>query len=319
MSQRQVGIIDVGSNSIKLLIAGQTGKGAIRSIRFEVEETRIGEGLAGSPPRIDPQALVKGTEAIARLLAISSEHELDALRIVATSAVREAVNREAFVDSVQLATDTELEVLSGDEEARLIGKGLRCDPKLAHLSRYSLLDLGGGSLECIQFTDGSVFQAHSLDLGAVRLTSRYVEDRNRPLAGSESELIRTHVETTFANARIERNSSPSPIAVLTGGTAAILSARHPACDARDGMSILQAHAFRKEVCSLSEPERVAQLSIPVSRADIFPAATTILCAALDYLGCEQLSFSLFNLRYGLAAEMLEDLRKGRNPLFPEPR
>lgn len=303
MSQGQVGVIDVGSNSIKLLIAEQTENAPIRSVCFEVEETRIGEGLTGAPPCIDADAIIKGTQAIGRLHALASEYDLKALRIVATSAVRDAHNREAFIGSVTQATGLPLEVLSGAQEARLIGKGLQCDPNLSHLSSYSLLDLGGGSMECILFADGAVNQARSLNLGAVRLASKYLCDRYRPLAIDEAESVRLHVEETFAATDIERNASPSPIAVLTGGTASIMSAQR--AGSKNEMSSRQANAFRKEVCALSEPERVAQMSIPESRADIFPAATTILCAALDYLGCDQLRFSQYNLRYGLAAELLE--------------
>ena len=302
---RQVGIIDVGSNTIKLLIAEQADDGTVRSVRFEVEETRIGEGLTGTPPLIDPEAISRGTQAIGRLHRLAAQHDLHCLRIVATSAVRDASNRAAFIDSVASETGIELETLSGNEEARLIGKGLQCDPKLSHLSSYALLDLGGGSMECILFSEGAVSQIGSLDLGAVRLSSKYVPDRHRPLARHESDSIRDHVEDVFVSAHISRASAPSPVAVLTGGTASILAARSLA--STEVFSAEQARAFRDEVCRLSRSERVSQLNIPESRADIFPAAITILCAALDYLGCDQVHFSEYNLRYGLAAEMIEQL------------
>ena len=303
MSHRPVGIIDVGSNSIKLLIAEQSNEGPISSLLFEVEETRIGEGMTGSPPVIEACAVEKGTQAIARLHDLAKTHDLASLRIVATSAVRDASNREAFIESVENATGLRLEVLSGSQEARLIGKGLRCDPELSHLSSYSLLDLGGGSMECILLKDGTVSSASSLNLGAVRLASKFITDRSRALAANEAESIRNHVVETFAVAGIESNSSPSKAAVLTGGTASILAARHS--DSKNRINFERLHAFQREVCSINEPERVTQLNVPESRADIVPAATTILCTALDYLGCSELHFSCYNLRYGLVAEMLE--------------
>lgn len=303
MSLRPVGIIDIGSNSIKLLIAEQSAIGTITSILFEVEETRIGEGMTGTPPHIDANAIAEGTQAIARLHDLARTHDLHSLRIVATSAVRDAINRDVFIESVRRTTGFQIEVLSGDQEARMIGKGLRCDPELAHLSNYSLLDLGGGSMECILFKNGVISSSNSLDLGAVRLASKFIFDRYRALAASEAESIRSHVQESFTTASIVANASPSSVAVLTGGTASILATRHP--DSQNRISSQQLHTFRQKVCSYSEPGRVSQMNVPESRADIFPAATTILCAALDHLGCEQLHFSSYNLRYGLAAEMLE--------------
>lgn len=303
MSRRPVGIIDVGSNSIKLLIAEQSSSGLISSVLFEVEETRIGEGMTGLPPRIEASAIEKGTQAIARLYDIAKTHNLHSLRIVATSAVRDAVNRGVFIESVKATTGLELETLSGDQEARLIGKGLQCDPGLSHLSSYSLLDLGGGSMECILFKDGIVTSANSFNLGAVRLASKFISDRYRALAASEAQAIRDHVAELFADANIQANASPSTVAVLTGGTASILAARQG--DFQNRISFAELNAFRMEVSSFSEPERVTQMKVPESRADIFPAATTVLCAALDHLGCNELHFSRYNLRYGLVAEMLE--------------
>ena len=191
MSQKQVGIIDVGSNTIKLLIAECSDNKQIRETRFEIEETRIGEGITGNPPNIDEAAIRKGALAIARLHSLAREHDLDALRIVATSAVRDAANRNRFIESIHEEIGVTIEILSGDEEARLIGKGLQCDPELSHLKNYFLIDLGGGSMECIQFIDQRVTISRSLDLGAVRLTSEHISDRHAPVRSQEAEAIQS--------------------------------------------------------------------------------------------------------------------------------
>ncbi len=300
MSQKQVGIIDVGSNTIKLLIAECSDNKQIRETRFEIEETRIGEGITGNPPNIDETAIRKGTLAIARLHSLAREHNLDALRIVATSAVRDAANRISFIESVREETGATIEILSGDEEARLIGKGIQCDPELSHLKNYSLLDLGGGSMECIQFIDQQVSISRSLDLGAVRLTSEHISDRYAPISSQEAQAIQTRVKNSLVEAGINAHEN-STHAVLTGGTATIIAERLRS----RGMSLSEATLFRDQVCRSTHQDRIDQLNIPESRADIFPAATTILCEALDHLNCDTLYFSQYNLRYGLGVEMLD--------------
>src|SRR5690606_7702597 len=96
---KTVGVIDVGSNTIKLLIAERGEDGRPRKVDFIVEETRIGEGLNLHPPMIDPDAIQRGAEAIARLVKAGSD--CDALDIVATSAVRDAANRLDFIAAVE--------------------------------------------------------------------------------------------------------------------------------------------------------------------------------------------------------------------------
>ena len=113
MKAIRVGIIDIGSNSIKLQIAEGLGSTEVRHVHFEVEEVRIGEGMTKNPPMIESGAIKIGTQAVARLHSIASQHKLNELSIVATSAVRDAHNSHKFVDSIRTATGIELRTLSG--------------------------------------------------------------------------------------------------------------------------------------------------------------------------------------------------------------
>lgn len=300
-----VGIIDIGSNSIKLLIATSDDAQKIHQIRFAMEEVRIGEGMTGSPPCIDPDAINKGTQAVANLYAIAKTYDLQSLAIVATSAVRDAHNKSEFIESIKAATGLKLTVLSGHDEARLIGKGVSQDPALASLDAFLLADLGGGSMECIQFEDLTPTVSHSFNLGAVRLTSKFIRNRLQPVTAAEREAIIEAVRTDFRASPVQPKAKVKT-AVLTGGAAAILTQLAPDTKASQRLNIQEAKRIRDLACAMTREERIAKLSIPPKRADIFPAATIVLCELLNYFHCEIVYFSSYNLRFGLVSELASD-------------
>ncbi|MDQ8186897.1 hypothetical protein [Pelagicoccus sp. SDUM812002] len=299
---KSVGVIDVGSNTIKLLIAKAGQKLPAEKVAFVVEETRIGEGMTGHPPVIDADAIARGSSAIARL--VEAACECDSICIVATSAVRDASNKQAFVNAVEKACGHELRILSGDEEAAFIGQALKCDPALSKLESYSLLDLGGGSLECIQFSSGKLLEAESLRIGSVRLASLLLTDRAIPLQNEKQILIAEYVKEQWLASKFPARSSPSEVAVLTGGAAKHLAEALTSRQLADGLAIDEFSRIAHRLCSLPLQERVAEYGIPESRADIFPTAMVTLESSLKHLGCERLYFSEFNLRFGVAARML---------------
>lgn len=299
-----VGIIDVGSNTIKLLVAKPGENVPAEKISFHVEETRIGEGMTGKPPRIDNDAIERGSSAIAKLVRAAETAQCDALCIVATAAVREAANKQEFVNAVEKACGHELRILSGYEEAILIGLALRCDPALTHLDTYSLLDLGGGSLECIQFSEHKMTKAQSLPIGSVRVAATLLTDRSVPLVGAEAKRIRAYVKDAWEVSEFSYRSSPSPIAVLTGGAAKHLAVSFSEQQRNEGIPAAAFTKTAKHVCELALEERVTQFSIPAARADIFPTAALTLIESLEHLGCERIYFSEFNLRFGIATSLL---------------
>lgn len=301
-SVKTVGVIDVGSNTIKLLIAKAGETVPAEKLDFIVEETRIGEGMTGDPPSISPDAIARGAAAIARLVKAAAS--CDALRIVATSAVRDASNQRDFEEAVENACGQKLQILSGDEEAALIGLALACDPALTKLDSYSLLDLGGGSLECIQFENRKIQRAQSFQLGSVRLASLLLEDRASALSPANQKKIASHVKAVWSASQFEAGSCPSKIAILTGGTAKHLALTLGEQQLANGIKRTEFSEIADRLCSLALEDRVRAYDIPESRADIFPTAMVTLVASLAHLGCERIYFSEYNLRFGVATQLL---------------
>jgi exopolyphosphatase/guanosine-5'-triphosphate,3'-diphosphate pyrophosphatase len=307
-----VAIIDIGSNSIKVLVAKHGASGQIEALLTKTLDARISAGISKTKPELGEDGIRRGVAAIQELLTDAAAFSPAKIVLVATSAVRDAANGAVFCERVRAATGHEIRILSGDEEANLIGRGLTCDPALGELEDFYVFDLGGGSLECLAFRGRKVIQAASLQLGCVRLTERFIKAPAAPLQQSEVTALAVHVRDELKRSGF-RFAITAPPAVFTGGTMstirAIKGARHgltledtPALVGLDTMSQLL-----DELAPLNLDERKAVPGMPAPRADVFPAALVTMIAVADYAHIDRFHHSLYNLRWGLAAETLANL------------
>ena len=168
-----IAAIDVGTNSFHLLVARVVDTGGFEPLAREKEVVRLGSG-AGDMKALEPDAVDRGIAALRRFRQIA---DISGARIVAvaTSAVREAHNRDTFLDRAREEAGIEVEPISGVEEARLVYLGA-----LGALPVYDrqglFVDIGGGSTELVIGRAGEVVEATSLKLGAIRLTNRFFAD-----------------------------------------------------------------------------------------------------------------------------------------------
>ncbi len=162
--------IDIGTNSIHLVVARIAANDRFEVVAREREMVRLGSG-PGDMKMLDPDAMERGIRALAHMRRVA-EAEGASIRAVATSAVREAENHDAFVRRAHDEAGVEVEVISGIEEARLIHLGvLQAVP--VYDKRLMLVDIGGGSTELLIGERGETLAARSLKLGAIRLTARF--------------------------------------------------------------------------------------------------------------------------------------------------
>lgn len=305
-----VAVIDVGSNSIKLLVAKRgPDSGSIETVFAETIETRISAGIARALPSLTDKAMAAGCETIAELVHLARDYHPLAIRIVATSAVREAINGLDFTAMVEDATGIDIRVLSGTEEATYIGKGLACDPQIWGIDRFTQMDIGGGSLELIRFHHGQIKQAISLRLGAVRLTEHFIEDRDAPIESGTAAAIQAHVRELLGKSDFSFGGQAEPL-IVTGGafvvTRAVLAARASKTieERSPVLQKLEISRLKSELMALPLHERMAVPHLPATRADIVPTALITIETVLDLAGHDAVTHSFFNLRYGIAAELL---------------
>lgn len=305
-----VAVIDVGSNSIKLLVAraGETPH-SLKTLFTETIETRISSGISRELPRLSEAAIKAGTDTIAELRQMALNYQPQETAIVATSAVRDAVNGQDFIQSVLEATGLRIRILSGEEEATYIGQGLSCDPAIAGMTSFIQSDIGGGSLELIRFEAGEIVNALSLQLGAVRLTEMFIPDREAPLSEDAEAAIRQHVREALVESQFDFSPDTLPL-IATGGaytvSRAVLAAE-AGSDIEHSSPKLEREVLNQLKNKLApQPlhERLNTPHLPAARADILPTALITIDTLLEYSQRGHLTHSFYNLRYGIAANML---------------
>ena len=304
-----VAVVDVGSNSIKLLVAALREDGSIETKFSETVETRISEGISHELPVLTERAMASGIRTIIELLRQARDFKPDRIAIVATSAVRDAMNGMDLIDAVEEATGIEMRVLSGTEEATYIGRGLACDPAINGTRDFIQMDIGGGSLELIRLRDAQIEQAISLRLGAVRISERFIGDLQAPVSKHEETAIRAYITAELTQSHF--SFAPGTLPLIATGGAFVVSRAVLAAQAgvaiEDYSATLQCKELEKlkgRLCGLSLHERLAVPHLPASRADIIPTALITILALLQHAGRQQITHSFYNLRYGIAAELL---------------
>ncbi len=303
-------VLDVGSNSIKLLVVDERPDGRLVEVRSQTLEVRISAGIGSDKPRLTPEGMQRGIVAIANLAGEANGLGAERTVAVATSAVRDAANGAEFREKVKADVGLDLRIISGVEEAGLIGRGLTTDPALQGLANFQVFDLGGGSLECLSFRDGLVEHAVSLPLGCVRLTEMFVSEPSAPLDEPSVRQIADHVRAVLAKSGFPLPVAANATVVGTGGTLATVRSmaaakRHVTLD-RIGpliaVQLLKETLAATGLVGLAERRRIPGL--PPPRADVFPAALVTLLALAELGQFRIFQHSLRNLRWGVALEII---------------
>jgi exopolyphosphatase/guanosine-5'-triphosphate,3'-diphosphate pyrophosphatase len=297
--------VDIGTNSVHLVVA-RVDEDRIEVVEREREMVRLGSS-ASDMKRLSPAAINRGIEALVRFRQVAAIHGAT-LRAVATSAVREAENRMVFIDRAR-AEGIEVEVISGFEEARLIHLGvLQAVPVFDQ--RVAVCDIGGGSTEVIVGSQGDIFTARSLKLGAIRLTRRHFAKPK--LSGTAVEACRRDVRAALTPVVREIERSGFDVLVGSSGTigsvcqmvAAREAARSDGAVPRtiNNMTISRDDVdgvVRRLTKATTVKERARTPGLDPRRADIIVAGAVILEQVMHGLGAGELTFSDYALREGV--------------------
>lgn len=305
-----VAVIDVGSNSIKLLVAQKSADGkSFEKVFSKALEIRISAGISHQNHELTEDEMCIGIQSIAVLVHLARDYDPSTIKIVATSAVRDAINGPEFAERVNKATGIRLDVLSGIEEATHIGSGLRCDPLIAGMGHFVQMDIGGGSLELISLSQDSIQDVCSLQLGAVRLTEKFVPDCTVAIDSATQTIIQNHVMESVETSGFNFEPTTDPMTV-TGGAFSVIRlilAAQAVDEATDTSPVLNKKditRLRQTLCNLSLDERKALPGLPAARADVMPTALITIDTILELAGRDTIIHSSYNLRYGIAAELL---------------
>ena len=299
--------VDLGTNTVRLLVVEPAGA-TWRTLEQTQRVTRLGEGQ-GATGRLAPEPMRRTAAAVAEFSRAARALGADRVRIVATSAVREAVNREEFVARLERESGERVEVVSGEEEARLTLKGVASGlPGLG--GSFVLFDIGGGSTEFVLARDGALAAAVSLRLGVVTLQEEWGEPG--PVRWDRFARLREHVERRLA-VEVPAAIAGAAAAQLVGtaGTVTTLAALDLGLRAYDPAAVhghrLDRAAVERQLARLGALDVEARALLPClepGRADVIIPGIAICLAAMARLGRDTVVVSDRGLREGILCELL---------------
>src|SRR6266852_2882707 len=296
--------VDIGSNSVRLKIARLT-RGRLRSIHEDREVTRLGEGVFRSG-FLTPESMAETVKVLRRFHRATQQVVTDPVRVVATSALRDARNSQAFLEWVGSATGWKVEIISGLEEARLIHLGLVSNLRVDS-SPALMMDLGGGSCELTVSGRGHIRDMVSLPLGAVRLTDEFL--RHDPPRKGELKRLRGFIAREVDRISNRITSARVKNVIATSGTAAALAAtashlrKNTSSRQRAAVSSAEMTRIAKLLARLPVGERRKIQGIGPKRAEIIVAGALVYHELLERCHLKGFRYSPLGLRDGLLAQM----------------
>ncbi len=308
----RVAAVDCGTNSIRLLVADVDGGGAraeLRELDRRMEVVRLGEGVDRTG-RLSSAALERTFAACERYARILGDLAVERVRFVATSASRDAGNRDAFAAGVRARLGVEPEVISGDEEAALSFAGATRELDRERFpAPYLVLDIGGGSTEFV-LGDVAPVAARSVDIGCVRLTERHLQ--SDPATPGEVARARADIDAAITLAQQTVPLAEARTLVGLAGsvtTVAAMALDLPAYDANAiHLTRLVAENVRDVTARLLGATRLERGALPFmhpGRIDVIGAGALILAAVVERAGVEEVLVSEHDILDGIALSCVE--------------
>lgn len=298
----RVGVIDVGTNSVRVLVA-DVDDGRLREIDRDLIITRLGEGV-DRDGRLGAAPLRRTVEAIAAYAGRCDDAGCALVRITATSAVRDAANRRSFLDAVRDATGRDAEVLSGEQEAHLGFRGATID--LDAPAPYVVVDIGGGSTELVRGAREAE-RWISLDIGSVRLTERHIHDD--PPLPEQLDAVRADANAHLDDALGAIGSEPPATLIGLAGTITTVAAVTLGLTSYDRDAVHGARLSRAQIgdsrallASMTSEERRALPVMPRGREDVIVTGVVILEQVMDRLGVGEVRVSETDILDGTALD-----------------
>jgi exopolyphosphatase/guanosine-5'-triphosphate,3'-diphosphate pyrophosphatase len=313
MPESRLAVIDCGSNSFRLVVFNYTDSWWKRTDEIH-EAVRVGEGLDATG-ELQPDPMERALETLELYAHFCNATGIDAIRPVATSAIRDASNQAAFLKAARKRSGLEIEVLSGEEEARY---GYLAAVNSTTLSQGVVLDLGGGSMQLTRVEGREEIEGRSWPLGAVRMTERFLPEGDKPKR-KQVKALRDHV-----TAEIERAAWLEDGGRLTGvgGTIRNLAA---AAQLAAGLPSYGIQGFRitrdalkdliETFSAMTASERASVPGIKFARGDLILAGALVIDTVMEVGGFGMIEATDAGLREGVFFESL----LGDPPLFDDVR
>ncbi len=304
---RRIAAIDIGSNSIRAIVADVSDTGQIRTIDEMKAAPRLSTGV-DETGHLSVESVLAAIEALQRMVTLATQLGAERIECVATSAVRDAADGAAFVRQVKKSTGLTVRVISGEEEARLSFRSAQAAFDLAH-GRMVTCDIGGGSVELALSADGLVERLLSMPFGAIRATENYLQKGTKRSAVNKlRKAVREEIRERFA---VKEWRGAGMIG--SGGTftnvASMLLAQQGIATARTvhGKVVRRGELehLLDQLIEMSPVERLVVPGLNPARADIIVAGMAVAAEVMDFLDIRAYQTSAYGIREGLLLEAAE--------------
>lgn len=311
MNQKQdsdrYAVIDLGTNTFHLLIAERLEQGHFREVCRDREFVKLAE--AGIT-RIGEAPFERGLNTLRRFADRLREHAIVQLRAIGTAALRTAANGDDFLQTVARETGIRIELIDGQEEARLIYKGVSLAIDTGEQApddqRHLVMDIGGGSVEFIIADKQQVYWSESFPVGVAVLYRLF--HHSDPLSNTEEEGLKLFLRSTLTPLAVALAKYPLTQLVGAAGTFDVidhlLSYERPS-EACSRIDLSRYGQFSQQVRSATLAQRTAMPGIPADRVDMIAVALVLVDTVLEMAGIQNLVVSMYSLKEGVLAEMME--------------
>lgn len=311
MPSQYLSAIDIGTNSFHMIIAEVSNENKFKIVDREREVIRLGSGKQGLITHEEIAAAITILKDFKKICDFYNAEP----KAVATSAVRDASNKEEFINKVFSETGIQIEIAEGKKEAELIYRGAQSSLQLEG-KKVLCADIGGGSTELIYDNSGKIEIAESLKLGAVRLTKMFF-----PNYRLEIEAVREcldYIEEVIKGSEMFRANPDFQIAVGTSGTIQASASMINYKRHGYGLKVFNNYSFNydelKDAADLvlsckSKEERIMLGGMEEKRADILPAGMLILQKLFELFNIENMTISSYALREGIILSQVSDTIK----------
>jgi exopolyphosphatase / guanosine-5'-triphosphate,3'-diphosphate pyrophosphatase len=298
--------IDVGSNAIRLTVGSVDRDQQLTILQNLRESVRLGQDVF-SGGTISDVTLDKAADAFARFKDAIDRHGVNWTRAVGTSALREAMNRDIFLDRIMQRCGIEIAVIGTEEEARLIHLAVVEAVNLKNRTAI-LIDIGGGSAEVTLSSDGNILSTESYRMGAVRLL-QVLEGKNQA-ERKFTQLVREYVDATRQRLKREIGDKKIKLCVGTGGnieTLGLLRKEFLDKDRDTVIAVDELDTIVRKLQSLTYEDRIGQLRLRPDRADVIVPAAIILQHIVKISGVTEVTIPKVGLKDGVLIDMKNEL------------
>ena len=301
----QVAVIDCGTNSIRLLIAETSGS-TIKEVIRTMEIVRLGQGVDENKA-FHPDAINRTLLAVKSFKEIIDKNKVDKIRFCATSATRDAMNRNLFIDGVRDILNVQVEVIPGEEEAALSFTGATYQLDQGS-GPFLVVDIGGGSTEFV-YGDKKVISAKSVNIGCVRMSERHLTNQPPTMDQIASAIVDIDIAITQAAVSVPINSAKSLIAVAGTATTVAAAALDLSKYDRDlihlsKISADKVHKVAQMFQSMNKSEISALPYMHEGRVDVITAGSLVLSRVMAATGAVEFVASETDILDGMAFSLI---------------